>query len=143
MHPCMRDEGRSRHMTNQKHNTTQSGSLPGGVDAEALQKLTANQELMDLMANEKLQVHFNGLIDDASRGGRCYWKGRSIPLDTHTHLHTRQEFMKAVMGQDMAAMQRFAADPDVVRMMTRFQELAMEVTSGKTCRVFRKGGGVV
>lgn len=47
----------------------------------------------------------------------------------HTHIYTRQEFMKAVMGQDMAAMQRFAADPDVVRMMTRFQELAMEVQS--------------
>jgi len=33
-----------------------SGSLPGGVDAEALQKLTENQELMALMANDKLQV---------------------------------------------------------------------------------------
>lgn len=38
------------------HCTTQPGSLPGGVDAEALQRLTSNKELMDLMANEKLQV---------------------------------------------------------------------------------------
>jgi uncharacterized lipoprotein YajG len=69
-----------------------TGSLPGGVDAEALQKLTSNQELMDLMANDKLQ-----------------------------------EFMKAVMEQDMAAMQRFAADQEVLQMMQRFQQLAMEV----------------
>lgn len=36
--------------------------------------------------------------------------------------------MKAVMEQDMAAMQRFAADQEVLRMMQRFQELAMEVS---------------
>lgn len=38
--------------------------------------------------------------------------------------------MKAVMEQDMAAMQRMAADQEVLRMMQRFQELAMEVRAG-------------
>ena len=32
------------------------GTLPGGVDMEALQKLTANQEMMEIMSNPKLQV---------------------------------------------------------------------------------------
>lgn len=35
--------------------------------------------------------------------------------------------MKAVMEQDMAAMQRFAADQEIMQMMQRFQTLAMEV----------------
>lgn len=41
---------------------TYAGSLPGGVDAEALKKLTSNQELMELMANEKLQVRCLGYL---------------------------------------------------------------------------------
>lgn len=35
------------------------GNLPGGVDPEALQKLTSSQEMMEIMSNPRLQVRSN------------------------------------------------------------------------------------
>ena len=47
--------------------------------------------------------------------------------------------MKCVMEQDMAAMQRFAADPTIIEKMSRFQQLAME--AGLDPTQFAQGGG--
>jgi hypothetical protein len=109
------------------------GNLPGGVDPEALQKLTSSQEMMEIMSNPRLQVRFMGdkklntnvpgllsLIFSLSWGGTTF--------STHAfHLiPVSQELMKAVMSKDSETMQKYMADAEILQLMARFQKLSSE-----------------
>jgi hypothetical protein len=90
------------------------GNLPGGVDPEALQKLTSSQEMMEIMNNPRLQVLLVGLGARNKDVPACYlhpllllaYSTTSIPLS----FSFSQELMKAVMSKDSETMQNYIAD---------------------------------
>ncbi len=99
----------------QTHTTHTKGTLPGGVDPEALQKLTSSSEMMEIMANEKLQT----LMRVRKRLHPPKPKPH-VPTPTCTHPP------QAVMNKDEEAMKEYMADAEVLQLMARFQELSQQ-----------------